>query len=347
MKKKLLFKMAVKYAITILIFGIAGFTVLVSCSSAAKKAEVTASSQQGVTMNRSTNGDSGAGSKVYMTTDISSAGLMAVYEALGRKATGKVAVKIPTGEPTNRNHLSPTLIKDLVQSVNGTFVESNVAYGGPRASAAMHRQVAKDKGYNDIAPLDILDEEGSIGIPFAQGKNITEDFVGSHFGNYDFYVVLTHFKGHQMAGFGGAIKNISIGIASPEGKLWIHTGGVSKTDFPLSFRTDQNIFLESMAEAAGAVMNHLGDNILYINVMNRISIDCDCNGEPAEPDIHDIGILASLDPVALDKACIDLIYAAEGAQSLIARIESQNGIHTIDHAAALGLGNLTYELVKL
>jgi uncharacterized Fe-S center protein len=282
--------------------------------------------------------------KVYMTADISPAGLRAVYEALGRKATGKVAVKIPTGEPTNPNHLAPDLIKDLVRSVNGTFVECNVAYGGPRASSAMHRQVAKDKGYIDIAPLDILDEEGSMSLPFVNGKNITENFVGSHFANYDFYVTLTHFKGHQMAGYGGALKNISIGLASAKGKSWIHSAGKSLTS---TWGGEQDPFLESMAEAAGSVIGYLGNNIVYINVMNRISIDCDCSGSPAEPDIHDIGILSSLDPVALDQACIDLIYAAEGAESLIERIETQNGIHTIDHAATLGLGSKAYQLIKL
>jgi uncharacterized Fe-S center protein len=287
---------------------------------------------------------------VYMTTNISPSGLMAAYTALGRKPDnasvvfGKVAVKLPTGEPTNPNHLAPSLIKDLVQKVNGTIVECNVAYGGPRASTAMHKQVAKDKGYTAIAPFDVLDEEGSMSLPFANGKNITEDFVGSHFANYDFYVVLTHFKGHQMAGFGGALKNISIGLASGEGKCWIHTAGKSKTS---PWGGEQDPFLESMAEAAGAVMNRLKSKIVFINVMNRISIDCDCNGNPAEPDIHDIGILASLDPVALDKACVDLIYAAEGAKPLIDRMEGQNGIHTVNHAAALGLGSLEYELINL
>jgi uncharacterized Fe-S center protein len=288
-------------------------------------------------------------SRVYFTSDISPAGLAAIYEALGRRVTGRVAVKISTGEPGGHHFLSPDLIKELVQSVNGSIVESNTAYPGRRVNTLLHKQVAIDHGFTAIAPVDILDEEGSVALPFANGENITENFAGSHFVNYDSYLVLSHFKGHAMGGFGGALKNISIGIASPEGKIWIHTGGVSKTDFPLAFRTNQNIFLESMAEAAGSVMNHLGENIMYINVMNHLSIDCDCSSNPAPPELDDIGILGSLDPVALDKACGDLIYASDTQRSasLRQRIETQNGTHILDHAAKIGLGSLQYELVKL
>jgi uncharacterized Fe-S center protein len=290
--------------------------------------------------------ETGNKSRVYMTTDISPAGLAAMYEALGRKVSGKVAVKLSTGEPGGHHFLDPGLIKDLVQSVNGTIVESNTAYGGKRANTAMHKQVAIDHGFTAIAKVDILDEDGSISIAFPRGKNITEDFVGSHFANYDSFLVLSHFKGHAMGGFGGAIKNISIGIASSSGKAWIHTGGKSKTAM---WGGEQNVFLESMAEAAGAVMGNLGENIVYISVMNHLSIDCDCSGNPAPPELDDIGILSSLDPVALDKACVDLIYAADTARSasLRERIESRNGMHTLDHAEALGLGSQEYELVKL
>ncbi len=287
--------------------------------------------------------------KVYMTTDISPTGLDVVYKALGRKLPGKVAVKLSTGEPGGHYFLSPNLIKDLVKSVNGTIVECNTAYGGQRASTAMHKQVAKDHGFTAIAPVDIMDEEGSMSLPFPNGKNIKEDFVGSHFAKYDSVLVLSHFKGHTMGGFGGAIKNISIGIASSNGKNWIHTAGTSKTDFFIAFSTPQNAFLESMAEAAGAVMNKMGNNILYISVMNNLSVDCDCDSHPAPPEMKDIGILASLDPVALDKACVDLVYSADlkESKSLRERMESRNGLHTLDHAEALGLGSQKYTLVKI
>jgi uncharacterized Fe-S center protein len=284
---------------------------------------------------------------VYFTTDISPAGLSAVYEALGRKVSGKVAVKLSTGEPGGHHFLSPDLIKDLVQSVNGTIIEGNTAYGGRRASTALHKQVAIDHGFAAIAPVDILDEEGSVSLPFARGKNITEDFVGSHLVNYDSCLTLSHFKGHAMGGFGGALKNISIGIASSEGKLWIHTAGASKTGWSGG---TQDGFLESMAEAAGAVMNYLGEeNMVYISVMNHLSVDCDCSSNPAPPEMDDIGILGSLDPVALDKACVDLIYASDTQRSasLRQRIESRNGTHILDHAEALGLGGQGYELARL
>jgi uncharacterized Fe-S center protein len=288
-------------------------------------------------------------SRVYFTSDISPAGMMAVYSALEQKpdsaaiTSGKVAIKVSTGEPPNSNYLRPELIKNLVQSLNGTIVESNTAYGGRRASTALHKQVAIDHGFTAIASIDILDENGSISLPVRGGTRLTENFVGSHFTNYDYYVVLSHFKGHAMAGLGGAIKNISIGIASSEGKSWIHTGGTAKR----GIFGDQNAFLDSVAEAGKSVVDSLNGRILYINVMNRLSVDCDCVGSPAEPDMHDIGILASLDPVALDKACVDLVYAAPDGETLIERMESRNGIRTINHGAEIGLGSLQYELVKL
>jgi uncharacterized Fe-S center protein len=282
-------------------------------------------------------------SKVYFTSDISPAGLMAVYKALGQQPTGKVAVKISTGESLKSNHLRPELIKDLVQSVKGTIVESNTAYGGRRASTAVHKQTAKEHGFTDIATVDILDEKGSISLPVKGGTRLRENFVGANFKNYDYYVVLSHFKGHGMGGFGGAIKNISIGIASSEGKSWIHTAGKSKS----GFSGDQTAFLDSMAEAGKSVVDSLNGKLLYVNVMNRLSVDCDCNGNPTAPDMHDIGILSSLDPVALDQACVDLVYAAPDGKSLIQRIESRNGTRTLEHAAEIGLGSKTYELIKL
>lgn len=281
---------------------------------------------------------------VYMTTSITPEGLMAIYEALGREATGNVAVKISTGEPGGQNYLSPDLIRDLVISVDGTIVECNTAYGGQRASTAMHYQVAEDHGFTAIAPVVIMDEYGDISLPVENGTHLTEDFVGARFVDFDFHIVLSHFKGHAMGGFGGAIKNMSIGYASSRGKNWIHTAGASTTSF---MGGEQDDFLESMAEAAKAIADASGDNILYINVMNRLSVDCDCSDNPAEPDMHDIGILASLDPVALDRACVDLVYSAADGQSLIERIESRNGTHTLDHAAEIGLGSLVYELVSI
>ncbi len=292
-----------------------------------------------------------APAKVYMTRNISPAGLKAVYEALGRKAVGKkVAVKLSTGEPGGHNFLQPALIGEFVRSIDGTIVECNTAYGGGRAATADHLKAAADHGFTAIAPVDIMDAEGEVRLPVEGGRHLDCDIVGSHFPEYDFTVVLSHFKGHAMGGFGGAIKNISIGIASSAGKAWIHSAGkttdVSKVwgDLP-----PQDDFLESMAEAAKAIVDHCGDRILYINVMNNLSVDCDCDAHPEPPRMGDIGILASLDPVALDKACVDLVYASpdEGKVHLIERMESRHGIHTLEHAEALGIGSQQYELVDL
>ena len=279
---------------------------------------------------------------VYMTTDISAEGLMAIYEALGASPEGNIAVKLSTGEPGS-NYLRTDLIGDLVQSLDATIVECNTAYGGSRSNTAMHYQLAKDHGYTDIADVDIMDENGSMTLPVTGGKNLTENYVGANFANYDYFVVLSHFKGHAMAGFGGAIKNISIGIASAEGKTNIHTAGQGGS----MWNAPQDPFLESMAEAGKSVVDALDGNILYINVMNRLSVDCDCDSNPAEPDMHDIGILASFDPVAVDQACIDLVYSAHDGQSLINRIESRNGLHTLEHAESIGLGSRTYRLESI
>ena len=277
-----------------------------------------------------------------MTTDISADSLMAVYEALNASPSGNIAVKLSTGEPGS-NYLRTDLIGDLVQSLDAAIVECNTAYGGSRSNTAMHYQVAEDHGYTAIAEVDIMDEDGSMTLPVTGGSNLTENYVGSHFADYDYFVVLSHFKGHAMAGYGGAIKNISIGIASSEGKNHIHTAGQGGS----MWSAPQDPFLESMAEAGKSVVDALDGNILYINVMNRLSVDCDCDGNPAEPDMHDIGILASYDPVALDQACLDLVYAAEDGQSLVNRIESRNGIHTVEHAEEIGLGSRSYTLVDI
>lgn len=234
---------------------------------------------------------------VYMTREITPEGLMAVYQALQWEPQGRVAVKLSTGEPPASNYLRPELIAGLVQSLDGTIVECNTAYGGSRAETAMHYQVAEDHGFTAIADFQILDEEGSMTLPVQGGTRLSENYVGAAFDDYDSYLVLSHFKGHSMAGYGGAIKNISIGLGSSEGKVWIHSAGSSRTN---PWGGDQDAFLESMAEAGKSVSDYLGDQIVYINVMNRLSVDCDCDGNPAEPDMHDIGILASTDPVALD-----------------------------------------------
>ena len=285
-------------------------------------------------------------STVYMTADISSKGLMAVYNALGRKATGKVAVKINTGEAGDTYYLHPNLIKGLVQSVKGTIVECNTAYGGSRANTAMHLQVAKDHGFTSIANVDIMDADSSTSLPVKNGMHLKEDLVGSHIKNYDSMIVLSHFKGHVMAGFGGAIKNMSIGIASSKGKLRIHGAGASITSI-FSSSASQDDFLESMAEAAKAVADYEGNHIMYINVMNNLSVDCDCDSNPAAPTMKDIGILASLDPVALDQACVDFVYKAPDGKDLIERIDSRNGTHMLDHAQEIGLGSESYNLVQI
>ena len=291
-------------------------------------------------------------SVVFMTKDISPEGLGKVYEMLNAHPEGRVAIKLSTGEAGNPNHLDPKLIKDLVQSVNGTIIECNTAYSGSkRADTAMHRQVAKEHGFTEIAEVDIMDENGYVSIPVEGGDHLKENWVGENFGNYDFVIVLTHFKGHPMGGFGGALKNISIGIASREGKVRIHSGGLfSKPPIDLpSLVTNQDIFTESMAEAAKSVSDYEdhGRRILYVNVMNRMSVDCDCVSSPAEVDMHDIGIFASWDPVALDQACIDQVFLAQDGGSLQERILSKNGLHILTHAEKIGLGHRVYELISV
>lgn len=305
----------------------------------------------GCAANPDRKGSEKAPAKVYMTRDISPAGLKAVYEALGRKAAGKkVAVKLSTGEPGGNNYLKPALIADLVREVNGTIVECNTAYGGGRAATEDHLKAAADHGFTAIAPVDIMDADGEVRLPVAGGRHLAYDIVGARYPEYDFTVVLSHFKGHVMAGFGGAIKNIAIGIASSAGKAWIHSAGRT-TDVEEVWKSlpAQDDFLESMAEAAKAIADHCGDRILYISVMNNLSVDCDCDADPEPPRMGDIGILASLDPVALDKACVDQVYASEdgGKVHLIERMESRHGIHTLEHAETLGIGSQCYELVDL
>lgn len=295
-------------------------------------------------------GDGSAGTadmpKVYIFHEISSENLVKIYRVLGREATGRVAVKLSTGEPGGHNFLQPALIGDLVREVNGTIVECNTAYGGGRSDTEAHFKAAEEHGFTAVAPVDIMDAEGETRLPVEGGRHIEYDIVGSHFPDYDFTLVLSHFKGHAMAGFGGALKNISIGIASSNGKRWIHSAGTSTTSWGSPSQED---FLETMAEAAKAVTDHCGDRILYISVANNLSVDCDCDSSPADPEMGDIGILASLDPVVLDMACTDLVRSSEdhGKVHLIERIDSRQGMHTLEYAERIGIGSRQYELVEL
>ena len=292
---------------------------------------------------------------VYMTQEISPAALVRIYEALGKPATGRVAVKISTGEAGGHNYLKPELIRQLVNGVNGTIVECNTAYAGRRNTTEAHWQTIRDHGFLDIAPVDLMDEEGDFTIPVQDTTWIHYDRVGTHLKNYDFMINLAHFKGHAMGGFGGVLKNQSIGVASAAGKAYIHSAGITEDVVETWSHTgNQDGFLESMAAAAQAVHNYFGsgEKILYINVVNNLSVDCDCDSHPAAPEMSDIGILASLDPVALDQACVDLVFNypsqdGDDASALIERINSRHGIHTIEHAAKIGLGTRTYRIVSI
>lgn len=284
-------------------------------------------------------------SKVYFTKEISSKALQKIYQTLGITLKNKVAIKISTGEPGGHNFLQPQMIKNLVNDLNGTIVECNTAYGGPRSKTKDHWKVMEQHGFTEIAPCDIMDGEGEISLPVDGGKHLKQNYVGANLKNYKSILMLSHFKGHVMGGFGGALKNMSIGIASSHGKAQIHSAGTR-----IMWTSDQNAFLESMAEACKSVVDFIGsENIVYINVANRLSVDCDCDSNPAEPKMADIGIFASIDPVAIDQACVDAVYNSpdQGKSDLIKRIESRNGIHTIETAMQLGLGNREYEIISI
>lgn len=287
---------------------------------------------------------------VFMTKEISPEAIIKLYKALGREATGNVAVKISTGEPGGHNFLNPNLIADFVKTVNGTIVECNTAYKGPRYKGDDHYKAAEAHGFTAIAPVDIMDSEGEVKLPFEGGKHLKYDIVGANYPKYDFTVILSHFKGHAMGGFGGAVKNMSIGIASSNGKTYIHSAGKCEDSEVVWKNTaSQDDFLESMAEAAKCIADRAGENIIYISVANNLSVDCDCNGNPEDPKMGDIGILASLDPIALDKACTDLVRDSQdhGKVHLIERIDSRNGMHTLDYGEKIGLGTQTYKLVNI
>ena len=288
---------------------------------------------------------------VYYIKDITPQNIVKVYEALGRKAEGKnVGIKISTGESMKSNHLDTALIADFVRLVNGTFIECNTAYAGNRNTTEAHLRTAKEHGFTDLAGIDILDADGDMELPVVGGKHLKKDIVGKNFKNYDFLVVLSHFKGHQMGGFGGALKNISIGLGSSAGKTYIHSAGkTANVDSIWKSTAEQKDFIESMAEAAKAITDYTGDRVLYINVANRLSVDCDCNGNPAAPAMSDIGVFASLDPVALDRACVDMVRASEdpGKKELEERIDSRLGTLILDHAEELGVGSQKYRLVTI
>jgi len=301
-------------------------------------------------------------SVVYFTRDISPEGLVKVYEALGCEATGRVAVKISTGESMLSNHLSPELIAPLVQKVNGTLVECNTAYGGNRTDTEAHWKTIEEHGYTAVAKVDIMDAEGEIKIPVKDDKWIKYDIVGSHIENYDFMINLAHFKGHAMGGFGGVLKNASIGVASSNGKVNIHSAGKHETasgdgnlHAPAGWflSPEKNTpFIESMAAAAQAVHDYFHGNVLYIDVMNNLSIDCDCDGNPHAPTIRDIGIAASLDPVALDKFCVDQVFnipagGDDDTKALIDRINQRHGIRIVYRAEENGLGSTHYKVVEV
>ena len=292
--------------------------------------------------------------KVYFTSDISPEGLVKVYEALGVEAHGNVAVKISTGEPGGKNYLKPELIGKLVQSVDGTIVECNTAYKGRRFSSEEHLKAAREHGFFDIANVDIMDTDGEIKLPVQDTTHLKYNLVGKNIENYDFMINLAHFKGHAMGGFGGVLKNQSIGVASRNGKAYIHSvGNTESPDEMWGFTGDQIGFLESMAAAAQSVHEYFGEgNIIYINVMNNMSIDCDCDAHPADPLLKDVGILASTDPVALDQACLDIVFNIEPEEGndngpLLERIKTRHGTHIVDYAEKIGLGSKSYELVNL
>ena len=289
-------------------------------------------------------------SKVYFTKEISPENLIKIYDALGRDLKGKVAVKISTGEPGGHNFLNPNLIKDLIHKLNGTIVECNTAYGGRRNTTSEHWKAIKEHGFLDIANVDLMDEEGEMLIPVENGFHLKENIVGNHLKNYDSILILSHFKGHAMGGFGGALKNMSIGIGSSNGKANIHTAGKVKTPEELwDNLPEQDHFLESMADACKGVMDYIGrENIAYINVANNLSVDCDCDSNPHTPEMKDLGIFASLDPVALDQACYDAVINSDdpGKAALIERMNSRHGIRTVEAANELGLGNREYEIIN-
>ena len=290
-------------------------------------------------------------SKVYFCREITPENVIKLYEKLGKKLTGKVAVKVHSGEEGNQNYLRPEFMKPMVEHVNGTIVECNTAYSGERNTTEKHLKTIERHGWNSIFDVDLMDAEGpDISIPVTNGYHLKEDFLGKNIKNYDSMLVISHFKGHPMGGYGGALKQLSIGCASSVGKAWIHSAGINKDQYTLwDHLPKQDDFLESMADAASAVVDYFKGNMAFINVMCNMSVDCDCCAVAEDPCMKDIGILASLDPIAIDQACIDLVMASDdpGKEHFMERVNSRNGIHTIEASEKLGFGSREYELIEI
>lgn len=290
-------------------------------------------------------------SKVFFTRDLRPEKVVEMYKLLEKDLPGKVATKVHSGEEGNQNYLKPEFWKPIVEHVNGTIVECNTAYGGERNTTDKHLKTLEKHGWNKFFDVDLLDAEGpDLVIPVANGKHLKEDFLGKNIVNYDSMLVLSHFKGHPMGGFGGALKQLSIGCASSEGKAWIHSAGTNKDQYTVWDNLPaQDDFLESMAEAAEAVVDYFKGNMAFINIMANMSVDCDCCADAEDPCMKDIGILASLDPVAIDRACVDLVIASDdpGKEHFLERVNSRHGTHTIDTAEKLGVGTTDYELIEV
>ena len=284
--------------------------------------------------------------KVYFTKELTPESVVKMFKVMNKELTGKVAVKVHSGEKGNQNYLRPEFLKPIIEHVNGTIVECNTAYEGQRNTTEKHKELMKEHGWSEIFDVDILDAKGpDLVLDIPKGKVITKNYVGKNIEKYDAMLVVSHFKGHPMGGYGGALKQLSIGVASSYGKAYIHgAGNVEKI-----WTSDHDKFLESMADAASSVVNYFYDNIAYINIMCNMSVDCDCCAVAEDPCMKDIGILASLDSVALDKACVDLVYNSKdpGRDHLVERIESRNGTHTIDVAAEIGVGTKEYEIIEI
>ena len=290
-------------------------------------------------------------SKVYFIKDITPKNIIKAYETLDKKLPGKVAVKMHSGEAGNQNYLRPDFVKDVINHVNGTVVECNTAYAGARNYTEKHEKLIKDHEWDKYFPFDLMDAEGpDLELDIPNGKVLKKNYVGKNLANYDSMLVLSHFKGHAMGGYGGALKQLSIGCASSAGKTLIHTAGKTSEQKELfNNLPEQDCFLEAMADAASSVVKYFNGNMAFINVMKNISVDCDCDGNASAPCMQDVGILASLDPVAVDQACLDLVYNSTdpGKDKLIKRIESLHGVHTVEAAADLGIGSRDYELITL
>lgn len=286
--------------------------------------------------------------KVYFTRDLSGASLISLYKKLGRELKGNVAVKVHSGEEGNQNYLRPEFVEPMINYLDGTVVECNTAYEGERDTTEKHKKLMENHGWSELFNVDIMDSDGDIVLEVPNGKVIKKNYVGKNIENYDSMLVLSHFKGHPMGGYGGALKQLSIGVASSKGKRYIHCCG-NDGSYEDMFHQNQESFLEAMADAASSVVKHFGDNILYINVMANMSVDCDCCNVAEDPCMKDIGILASTDPVAIDQACIDLVISSDdpGKEHLLERINSRKGTHTIDAAVELGIGSKDYELIEV